>query len=103
MHDRAEYLKKKPSDIGTECHYYQVTGKCPRGVACRVGSKHITEDGFNIVDKEKYEAFIKLPPTTKNTITAELVEKLRKYKYNFARAEAIVKKHNWVRLLFEFD
>ncbi|XP_031780863.1 tRNA-dihydrouridine(47) synthase [NAD(P)(+)]-like [Nasonia vitripennis] len=95
IHDRAEYLKIKPDDIGTECYVFELTGKCPRGAACRMGSKHTTPDGFNIIDKEKFEAYTKLPPSTKNQISRELSEKLKKYKYNFAKAEKIAKKHNW--------
>lgn len=97
LHNRVEYLKIKPEDIGTECHFFELTGKCQRGTACRFGSKHLTSEGFNIVDKEKYEAYLKMPPSTKNVIGRELFEQLRKYKYNFAKAEKIAKKHNWVK------
>ncbi|XP_076632250.1 dihydrouridine synthase 3 [Colletes latitarsis] len=91
LHDRIEYLKIKPDDIGTECYLFNLTGKCPRGAACRMGSKHLTEDGLNIVDKEKEEEFKKKPPSTRNHLTKNLQIELRKYKYNFMKAEKIVK------------
>ncbi|XP_014230819.1 tRNA-dihydrouridine(47) synthase [NAD(P)(+)]-like [Trichogramma pretiosum] len=94
IHDRAEYLKIKPADISSVCISFETTGRCQRGLACRVGSKHITADGFNIIDKEKYEAYKKLPPATKNVIDRDLLENLRKYRYDFSKAETIIKKHN---------
>lgn len=98
IHDRREYLKIKPEDIGTECYAFELTGKCQRGAACRAGSKHVTADGYNIVDCEKYEAYQKLPAPVKNQMAKETLEKLRKYKYDFSRAENISKKYNWVRI-----
>ncbi|XP_031830049.1 dihydrouridine synthase 3 [Nomia melanderi] len=91
LHDRIEYLKIKPDDIGTECYLFNLTGKCPRGAACRMGSKHLTEDGLNIIDKEKEEDFKKKSPSTKNHLTKNLQMQLRKHKYNFSEAEKIVK------------
>ncbi|XP_076545824.1 dihydrouridine synthase 3 isoform X2 [Osmia lignaria lignaria] len=91
LHDRVQYLKIKPADIGDECYLFNITGRCPRGAACRMGSKHLLEDGLNIVDKEKEEEFKKLPPSTKNQLTKHLQIQLRKHKYNFSKAEKVVK------------
>ncbi|XP_032670743.1 tRNA-dihydrouridine(47) synthase [NAD(P)(+)]-like [Odontomachus brunneus] len=91
LHDRKEYLKIRPVDIGTECHIFNVTGKCPRGTTCRMGSRHLTEDGFNIVDEKRLEEYKKRSPSTMNQLSKDLQNKLRKHKYNFAKAEAIVK------------
>ncbi|XP_003701116.1 dihydrouridine synthase 3 [Megachile rotundata] len=91
LHDRFEYLKIKPSDIRDECFLFNVTGRCLRGTACRMGSKHLTEDGLNIVDKEKEEEFKKKPPSTKNHLTKQIQTQLRKHKYDFSKAEKIVK------------
>ncbi|XP_058793143.1 tRNA-dihydrouridine(47) synthase [NAD(P)(+)]-like [Phymastichus coffea] len=95
IHDRSEYLKIKPEDIGTECYNFELTGKCQRGAACRIGSKHVTSDGYNIVNVEKYKAYQKLSPFVKNHVSKEILENLRKYKYDFAKAENITKKYNW--------
>ncbi|XP_033222166.1 tRNA-dihydrouridine(47) synthase [NAD(P)(+)]-like isoform X2 [Belonocnema kinseyi] len=94
IHERLEYMKIKPSDIGEECHLFNLMGRCPRGLACRMGSKHLTAEGLNIVDQEKFEIFKQKPPAVKNQISKSLQEKLRKYKYNFSKAEKTVKANN---------
>lgn len=91
LHDRKEYLKIRPADIGTECHIFNVSGKCPRGTTCRMGSRHLTEDGFNIVDEKRFEEYKKRSPSTMNYLSKDLQNKLRKHKYDFVKAEAIVK------------
>ncbi|KZC04502.1 PREDICTED: tRNA-dihydrouridine(47) synthase [NAD(P)(+)]-like [Dufourea novaeangliae] len=91
LHDRVEYLKIKPDDIGTECYLFNRSGKCPRGAACRIGSKHLTEDGLNIIDKEKEEEFKTRLPSTKNHLNKNLQMQLRKHKYNFSKAEKTVR------------
>lgn len=97
MHDRVEYMKIKPHDISEECHIFNIMGKCPRGLSCRMGSPHLTADGLNIVDKNKYEAYQKKSPSVRNQITKDLQEKLRKYKYNFSKAEKIIKLNNPIK------
>lgn len=91
LHDRIEYLKIKPDDIADECCIFELTGRCPRGITCRMGSKHLTEEGLNIIDNEKLEEFAKRPPSTKNYLTKDIQTRLRKHKYNFSKAENIVK------------
>lgn len=94
LHDRKEYLRIKPSDINEDCYLFDLTGRCPRGAACRMGSKHLTKDGFNIVDAEKLQEFKKKPSSTQNQLSKVLQNKLRKHKYNFSKAETIVKGNN---------
>lgn len=91
LHDRKEYLKIKPQDISTECYVFNLTGRCPRGLACRMGSQHLTEDGFNVIDEKKFEEYNKRPPVSKNHLFKDLQNELRKRKYNFFKAELIVK------------
>lgn len=91
LHDRKEYLKIKPEDIGTECCTFNLTGKCPRGITCRMGARHLTEDGFNVVDEKKFEEYSKCSPAIKNHLSKDLQNRLRKRKYHFSKAEAIVK------------
>jgi len=56
-----------------------------------MGSQHLTEDGFNIIDEKRFEEYNKYPPPIKNHLSKDLQNKLRKRKYNFSKAEAIVK------------
>ncbi|XP_048511157.1 tRNA-dihydrouridine(47) synthase [NAD(P)(+)]-like isoform X2 [Athalia rosae] len=97
MHDRAEYLKIKPPDIAEKCFFFERNGRCPRGVACRMGGMHLTESGLNIVDEEKFEEYKKKPPATKNQLPKDLQNKIRKHAYNFSRAEKIVKANDAAR------
>ncbi|KAK2578003.1 hypothetical protein KPH14_008432 [Odynerus spinipes] len=94
LHDRKKYLQIKPNDISDECYLFNLMGRCPRGAACRMGSKHLTEDGFNIVDTEKLEEFKKKPLSTQNLISKVLQNNLRKHNYNFSKAETIVNGNN---------
>lgn len=91
LHDRKEYLKIKPQDIGRECYVFNLTGKCLRGLTCRMGSQHLTENGFNVIDQKRFEEYNKRPPASKNHLAKDLQNKLRKRKYNFSKAEMIVK------------
>lgn len=103
LHDRVEYLKIKPDDIADECCIFELTGRCPRGITCRMGSKHLTEAGLNIVDNEKLEEFMKRPPSTKNHLTKDIQTRLRKHKYNFSKAENIVKANGPSRKKVEIE
>ncbi|XP_014607904.1 PREDICTED: tRNA-dihydrouridine(47) synthase [NAD(P)(+)]-like [Polistes canadensis] len=94
LHDRKEYLQLKPSDISEECYIFNLMGRCPRGAACRMGTNHLTMDGYNIVNAEKFEEFNKKPASTQNQLSKVLQNKLRKHKYNFSKAEAIVKRNS---------
>lgn len=91
LHDRKEYLKIRPKDIATECHLFNLTGKCPRGITCRMGLRHMTQDGFNIVDEKKFEGYTNRSPAIKNHLSKDLQNKLRKRIFDFSKAEAIVK------------
>ncbi|XP_035741590.1 tRNA-dihydrouridine(47) synthase [NAD(P)(+)]-like isoform X3 [Vespa mandarinia] len=94
LHDRKEYLQIKPSDINEDCYLFDLMGRCPRGAACRMGSKHLTEDGFNIIDANKLQEYKRKPSSTQNQLSKLLQNKLRKHKYNFSKAETIVKGNN---------
>jgi tRNA-dihydrouridine synthase 3 len=54
-HDVKSFMETKPKDISPECIVFESFGKCPFGVACRYGSKHISEEYKNIVNQELYE------------------------------------------------
>lgn len=88
IHSPQEYLKTKEKDIGKECHLFKLRGRCPRGISCRFGSSHITEDGFNMVDEEIAKLW---KEDTKNTLQHDLQIQLQKRKFNFTFAEKLVK------------
>lgn len=88
IHSPQEYLKTKEKDIGKECHLFKLRGRCPRGISCRFGSSHITEDGFNMVDEEIAKLW---KEDTKNTLQHDLQTQLQKRKFDFTFAEKLVK------------
>lgn len=88
IHDPLDYLKSKPKDLGDSCHIYNLRGKCSRGIACRYGSSHITAEGYNVIDLNKWEQW---KEDTKNTIQPSLQTLLQKKKYDFKFSERLIK------------
>lgn len=88
LHDPVEYIKSKPKDLGDECHVFMLRGRCPRGISCRFGSKHISPEGYNIVLEDVANKWV---DDTKNTLVPSLQMDLQKKKYNFDLAEKLVK------------
>ncbi|KAF5269861.1 hypothetical protein FQR65_LT17913 [Abscondita terminalis] len=91
MHDVQEYLQSKPKDIGEECYNYKTTGFCVRGLTCRFGKQHLTPEGYNIKDEKTQNAFKEIGLHTRNNLTHELQNSLRKRTYDFKFAEKIVR------------
>lgn len=77
--------------VGDVCYNYETFGRCSRGLTCRFGGAHITEDGKNKVDMEKYEKRLALGPTATNYLTQEVQVALRKRTYDFKIAETLLK------------
>lgn len=88
IHDPKEYLKLKPKDVGEECHVFKLRGLCPRGITCRFGTSHLTDEGINIVHAERQKEW---KDDTKNTIQSQLQIQLQKRKYNFDLSEKLVR------------
>jgi tRNA-dihydrouridine synthase 3 len=88
IHNPLDYLKIKPKDISEQCHLFITRGRCPRGIACRYGSKHISPEGYNIVNEEKLNIW---KDDTKNTIQHTLQIKLQKKTYDMSLAEKLVR------------
>ncbi|KOB66603.1 tRNA-dihydrouridine(47) synthase [NAD(P)(+)] [Operophtera brumata] len=88
IHNPLDYLKGKPKDIGDACHLFNLRGRCPRGLSCRYGSSHITEEGFNKVDQEKVAHW---KEDTRNFLQQSLQSQLQKKKYDFNFSERLVK------------
>lgn len=91
LHDIQEYLKVKPDDIGTICYNFYVSGKCDRGIGCRFGRAHISPDGNNIIDQEKFQTWTQNGPQVVNYLTSELQQNLRKKQYDFNLSDKLVK------------
>ncbi|XP_073941484.1 dihydrouridine synthase 3 [Choristoneura fumiferana] len=88
IHNPLDYLKIKPQNIADHCHVFEQRGECPRGIACRFGSKHITPEGYNVINESKIKQW---KEDTKNTLKSELQFDLQKKKYNFDFSEKLVK------------
>lgn len=88
LHDIDEYLKTKPKDIGESCYNYRTFGRCNRGLTCRFGSEHITENGRNKVNNTIDETVSQ----TENhlNLKQDLQVALRKRTYNFDLSAAII-------------
>lgn len=89
-HDIKEFMESKPKDIGSHCFMFETYGKCPFGLACRYGSKHISEDFKNIVNQELYEEKSKVKQVL-NVLSKDLQVALWKKRYNFDKANEVVK------------
>lgn len=96
-HDRKAYLENKLPDLGETCYVYSVQGFCPRGLTCRFSSKHISENGLNLVDEEVRETWIKNGYQTSKLFTKEIQESLRKKKYDFSRSELSIKEVDGIK------
>ncbi|XP_063529131.1 tRNA-dihydrouridine(47) synthase [NAD(P)(+)]-like [Cydia strobilella] len=88
IHNPLDYLKSKPKDLGDRCHLFELRGECPRGIACRFGSSHLTAEGYNMVNDIKAKEW---KDDTKNTLQTELQIFLQKRTYNFDLSEKLVK------------
>ncbi|KAM3962766.1 dihydrouridine synthase 3 [Aphomia sociella] len=88
IHNPIDYLKTKPKDIGELCHIFTLRGRCPRGLACRFGSQHVSPEGYNLVNEEKLKEW---KDDTLNTLQHSLQIQLQKKTYDLSFAEKLVK------------
>lgn len=91
IHNLEEYMKIKPEDIASTCHNYSTSGKCVWGVACRYGSKHLTGDGKNIINEQKFKEYQEEGPYIKNILPKTIQNDLRKKLYHFELCEKLIK------------
>ena len=87
-HDKSKFMETKISDISDQCYMFETYGKCPFGLACRFGAKHITEDFRNIVKENLNEE--KLNSSVKNVLKKDNQVLLWKRKYDFSKANAVI-------------
>lgn len=71
-------------------HVFNLKGHCPRGISCRFGSKHITENGRNIINEATKDQFEKNIPKTLTFYTREIENDLRKRTYDFKKSEEVL-------------
>lgn len=90
LHDLEQYNSIRPQYLEGVCYNFDISGKCPRGLACRFGKAHITESGRNIINKEKYEIYESLGPYTINQLNKDTQWSLRKRTYNFDLSEKLI-------------
>lgn len=96
-HEIETWLTNKPADIGDTCYVYETFGKCPFAFSCRFGSGHLVK-----LDNGKHENKINLDLfkddlrtlSIYNVLGSEIRTKLWKKRYDFSRADLIVKKVN---------
>ena len=89
-HDIADFMSKKPPDIGEQCFVFEKYGKCPYGAACRYAGNHLTPEFVNIVREGVYDP--QRGRETCNIVPRHLQEALRKKKVVFERSERYLEK-----------
>ena len=80
-------MAQKPADIGERCVLFEQYGKCPYGLECRYGSKHISSDFKNIKRDD-----IKNPNSTFSWLTKDLQDRLHKKAVAFPSSEKFLSK-----------
>lgn len=94
IHDKKEFMLKKPEDIGKTCYVFEQKGYCPMGIACRFGTLHLDENGANLINKDVMNAGKSLKGNqTLNLISSDVRQQLRKHAYNFEKSEKICKEN----------
>ena len=87
-HDIAAYCATRQPDLGETCPIYTLRGECRFGVMCRFGSAHLDlATGAN-----RTMPVDVAPPEEVNIVSPELVQRLRKKKYDFAKTDALAEK-----------
>ncbi|XP_067141631.1 tRNA-dihydrouridine(47) synthase [NAD(P)(+)]-like [Centruroides vittatus] len=89
-HDIRKFMESKPPDVPGSCYLFDTYGKCPYSFICRFGSNHISDQGKNVIDEEKWKKFEGMVFTT-NVLTRDLQISLRKREYNFSKADSYLK------------
>uniref|UniRef100_A0A7S3Q1V7 tRNA-dihydrouridine(47) synthase [NAD(P)(+)] n=1 Tax=Chaetoceros debilis TaxID=122233 RepID=A0A7S3Q1V7_9STRA len=98
-HDMKAMLSMREDDIKEVeggCPHYQIYGKCPYGIACRVGGSHLNlATGVNFVKEECIRCDKNI--FVKNALPYSTTVLLRKRKYKFVckRLDKFAKKKNW--------
>ncbi|XP_005089507.1 tRNA-dihydrouridine(47) synthase [NAD(P)(+)]-like isoform X2 [Aplysia californica] len=89
-HSKEDFMANKLPDLEGPCYNFENFGFCKYSLACRFAKNHTTEDLQNVVDEELLEK-------TKsekhlNVLESDVRQKLWKKKYDFSKADQMVKK-----------
>lgn len=87
LHDVQSYLENKLPDLGEKCPIYSTKGFCMFGLTCRFAGAHLTEDKLNM----NVPADGQHKTNERGNLSHELQNLLRKKKYDFAKADAVLK------------
>ena len=87
-HDLAAYMQERPDDLGETCPIYTLRGHCRFGVRCRFGSCHLDATTGTNLRTEVTPA----PEEEANTVSNDLINRLRKKHYDFARTDRIAQR-----------
>ncbi|KAK7580445.1 hypothetical protein V9T40_001074 [Parthenolecanium corni] len=84
LHDIKSYLCSKLPDISDDCYMFKTHGYCPRGVTCRFGKSHISEEGKTIQNSTSYHE------SSRNFLSKDVQHSLRKRSYDFEKTAKIL-------------
>ena len=87
-HDLAAYMQERPDDLGETCPIYTLRGHCRFGVRCRFGSCHLDATTGTNLRTEVTPA----PEEEANTVSNDLINRLRKKLYDFARTDRLAQR-----------
>ncbi|CAG5132709.1 unnamed protein product [Candidula unifasciata] len=88
-HDKEDFISKKLPELAGSCYIYDTFGHCPYGISCRFAANHMTEDFQNKTNEEIYNKDRVSKPI--NELSFDVRNKLWKRKYDFKRADKVVK------------
>lgn len=92
VHDKKEFMLKKPEDIAKNCYVFAKHGYCSMGIACRFGSSHLDENGINLINEDVLQEWKSSKGNkTLNLLSSDVRQELRKHAYNFDKSEKICK------------
>ncbi|KAK2834029.1 hypothetical protein Q7C36_014730 [Tachysurus vachellii] len=90
IHDVADYMSTKATDLGDACYLYDTFGRCPYGITCRFAKAHTGPDYKNLVNEELCKS-LNRSGAVRNNLDKELQRRLRKRQVSFKRTEDFLK------------
>lgn len=88
-HDKEDFISKKLPELEGPCYIFDTFGHCHHGIACRYAKNHLTDDLQNIRNEDLFNRMKDFKIL--NELSYDVRNKLWKRKYNFKRADQMVK------------